>query len=103
MTCVDLLSGDHYMTRNFDHYNYFKSKSSGYSYNYNVNIQPAFCGQTLGGHSFASTDSDCVSSSSKITVYYQMGNTFRFTVPKAMTVTSIVFDALDSSLLPTES
>ena len=91
------------MTRNFNNYNYFKSKSSGYSYNQIINIQPAFCGQTLGGHTFQASDTDWISSSSKITVYYQMGNTFRFTVPKSMSVSNIIFDALDSSLLPTEN
>ena len=91
------------MTRNFNHYNYFKSKTSGYSYNQNINIQPAFCGQTLGGHSFLSTDTDWISTTSKITIYYQMGNMFSFTVPKSMTVSNVIFDALDSSLLPTES
>ena len=103
LICLDLLNGYHFMTRNFNHYNYFKSKSSGYSYNQNINIQPAFCGQTLGGHTFQASDTDWISSSSKITVYYQMGNTFRFTVPKSMTVSNIIFDALDSSLLPTEN
>ena len=103
LICLDLLNGDHFMTRNFNHYNYFKSKSSGFSYNQNINIQPAFCGQTLGGHAFQASDTDWISTSSKITVYYQMGNTFRFTVPKSMTVSNIIFDALDSSLLPTES
>ena len=91
------------MTRNFNHYNYFKSKTSRYSYNQNINIQPAFCGQTLGGHSFFSTDTDWIDTTSKITIYYQMGNTFKFIVPKSMTISNIVFDALDSSLLPTES
>ena len=103
LICLDLLNGDHFMTRNFNHYNYFKSQSSGYSYNQNINIQPVFCGQTLGGHTFQASDTDWISSSSKITVYYQMGNTFRFTVPKSMTISNIIFDALDSSLLPTEN
>mmetsp|Transcript_42057 Transcript_42057/g.48779 ORF Transcript_42057/g.48779 Transcript_42057/m.48779 type:complete len:92 (-) Transcript_42057:67-342(-) len=91
------------MTRKFSHFNYNKVRSNRYSYNMNVNLQPAFCGQTLGGHAFQTADSDCISTTSKIMVYYQMGSTFMFTVPKSMTVTSIVFDALDSSLLPTES
>ena len=91
------------MTRNFNHYNYFKSKTSGYSYNQNINIQPAFWDLKLGGHSFLSTDTDWIDSTSKITVYYQMGNMFRFTVPKSMNISNIVFDALDSSLLPTEN
>ena len=103
LTCLDLLNGYHFMTRNFNHYNYFKLKTSGYSYNQNINIQPAFCGQTLGGHSFLSSDTDWISTTAKITVYYQMGNMFRFTVPKSMTVSNVIFDALDSSLLPTES
>ena len=80
-----------------------KSKTSQYSYIYDVNILPAFCGQNLGGHSFGASDADCIDSSDKITVYYQMGNSFHFTIPKSLKVTSIIFDALDSSLYPTES
>ena len=80
-----------------------KSKTSQYSYNYDVNIQPAFCGQTLGGHSFSISDSDCINSSSKINIYYQMGAAFSFVVPKSFTISSVIFDALDSSLLPTEN
>ena len=91
------------MTRNFDHYNYDKTKSNKISYNQDITIQSAFCGQTLGGHSFADEDADCIDSSSKITVHYKMGNSFRFTVPKSMTVKSIIFDAIDSSIDPTDS
>ena len=47
MICVDLLKGDHFMTRNYKHYNYDKSKESKYSYNININLQPAFWGETL--------------------------------------------------------
>ena len=32
-----------------------------------------------------------------------MGNMFSFTVPKSMTISNVIFDALDSTLLPTES
>ena len=90
------------MTRNFAHYNYQKSKTSQYSYSYNLYIQPAFCGQVLGDHSFGLSDPDCIKNSDKITVYYQMGNSFTFIIPASFVVNSIIFDALDSSLLPTE-
>ena len=90
------------MTRNFAHYSYQKSKTSQYSYNYNINIQPAFCNQILGGHTFGSSDSDCINISDRISVYYQMGSSFSFIVPKSFIINSIIFDALDSSLLPTE-
>lgn len=69
----------------------------------NVKIQPAFCGQNLGGHLFADSDGDCISTTEKITVYYQMGNAYKFVIPKSLQVNSIIFDALDSSLLPTEN
>ena len=58
---LDLLSGDHFMTRNPAHYIYKKSTTSQYSNNYSVKIQPAFCSQTLGGHSFGISDTDCIS------------------------------------------
>ena len=91
------------MTRNYNHYNYLKSKDSGYSYNQIINIQPAFWGQTLGGHIFKKNDIDWIPFTERITVYYQMGNLFRFKVPLNLTINSIVFDALDSSLLPSEN
>ena len=103
MICVDLLKGDHFMTRNYDHYNYDKSKESKYSFNMNINLQPAFWSQTLGGQTFGSSDADWIPSSNKITIYYQMGNTYSFIVPKSFSVKSIIFDALDSSLLPSEA
>ena len=80
-----------------------KSKTSQCSYIYDVNIQPAFCGQTLGEHSFGASDADCIDSSDKIIVYYQKGDSFHFTILKSLKVTSIIFDALDSSLFYTES
>ena len=94
--------GTHYMTRSMSHYSYDKTKSNQISYNQDITIQPAFCGQTLGGHSFVDGDADCIDSSSKITVQYKMGNSYRFTVPKSMTVKSIIFDAIDSSIDPTD-
>lgn len=90
------------MTRNYNHYNYFKSKDSGYSFNQMISIQPAFWGQKLGGHIFFLDDLDCIPVTQKITVYYQMGNSFKFTVPLNLSINSITFDALDSSLLPQE-
>ena len=93
--------GNHYMTKNPVHYSYAKSKSNQYSYNQNVIIQPAFWGQTLGGHTFGASDSDCITATDKITVYYKMGNDFSFTVPLSLTIKSIIFDALDSSIDPT--
>ena len=94
--------GIHYMTRNYNHYNYDKTKSNPTSYNQDVTIQPAFWGQTLGGHSFVDGDADCIDSSSKIKVHYKMGNSYRFTVPRSLTVKSVIFDAIDSSIDPTD-
>ena len=59
-----------------------KSKTSQYSYIYDVNIQKTFCDQTLVGHSFRASDADCIGSSDKITVYYQIDNSFHLTIPK---------------------
>ena len=91
------------MTRNPAHYTYKKSSTSQYSNNYSVKIQPAFCSQTLGGHSFGISDTDCISTTNKAIVYYQMGSSFSFVIPQSLTIDSIIFDALDSSLSPTES
>ena len=90
------------MTRNYNHYNYDKSKESKYSYNMNIVIKPAFWGNVLGDHTFGAADSDWIQMSDQITVYYQMGNSYSFTVPKSLYVKSIIFDALDSTLLPSE-
>ena len=90
------------MTRNYNHYNYDKSKESKYSYNMNIVIKPAFWGKVLGDHTFGAADSDWIQMSDQITVYYQMGNSYSFTVPKSLYVKDIIFDALDSSLLPSE-
>ena len=98
----DLLSGDHFMTRNYNHYYYNKEKESKYSYNMNIIIQPAFWGQTLGGHKFKAKGSDWILTTNQITIYYQMGNSYSFLVPKSLKFKSIIFDALDSSLLPSE-
>ena len=95
--------GSHYMTRNFNHYHYNQTKNDKISFNQDINIQPAFCGTTVGGHTFGSADSDCIASGSKITVYYMMGNTYEFIVPKSLTIQNIIFDALDSSIDPTDS
>ena len=45
---------------------------------------------------------DCIQSTEKITVYYKLGSYFSFIVPKSLTVKSILFDALDSAINPTE-
>lgn len=97
---IYLLKGDHYMTRgsNFDVYN-----KDDYSQNKDVLIQPAFWGQTFGGHHFADTDTDCISSTEKTTVYYKMGNEFEFVVPKSLSIKSVIFDALDSTIDPISS
>ena len=95
---IILGGGTHYMTKNPDHYKYDKTASNKYGFNQDITIQPAICGQTLGGHTFASDDSDCISDGSKITVHYKMGNSFMFTVPNGLTFKSIVFDAIDSSI-----
>ena len=102
ITCVDLLKGDHFMTRNYDHYSYDKTKESKYSYNSNIVIQPAIWGQTIDDHTFGDTDADWSQTLDQVTVYYQMGNSYSFIVPKSLKLKSIIFDALDSSLLPSE-
>ena len=89
------------MTRKINNYN--KSRDSQYSYNQKINIQPVFWGSSYGGHFFQVSDSDWIDPSDKITVYYQMGSSFSFIVPLNLTISSILFDALDSSLLPTEN
>ena len=90
------------MTRNLYHYQYEKQRSNQISYNQDITIKPVFCGQTIAGHSFVDGDADCIDSSSKITVHYKMGNSYRFTVPKSLKVESIIFDAIDSSIDPTD-
>ena len=102
ITCIDLLKGDHFMTRNYNHYNYDKTKESKYSHNANIVIQPAIWGQTLDYHTFGATDVDWSQILDQVTVYYQMGNSYSFIVPKSLKLKSIIFDALDSSLLPSE-
>lgn len=96
---IYLLGGDdHYMTRSYGDIHYPNSQRNDNSFNQEVTIQPAFCGQTLGGHVFTAGDADCIPTTDQITVYYKMGNSYRFTVPKKLTVISILFDALDSSI-----
>ena len=90
------------MTRNLYHYQYEKQRSNQISYNQDITIKPVFCGQTIAGHSFVDGDADCIDSSSKITVHYKMGNSYRFTVPKSLKVESIIFDAIDSSMDPND-
>ena len=100
---IHLLGGGvHYMTRNYDHYHYNKAKSNQISYSQDITIQPVFWGQVIENHSFNKGDADCIDSSSKITVHYKMGNSYRFTVPRSLTVQSIIFDAIDSSIDPTD-
>ena len=96
---IYLLNGDdHIMSRSVDDYSYSQQAKDQYSGNQDITIQPAFCGETLGGHTFGASDSDCISSSSKLTLYYQMGNSFEFMIPLKLTIKSIIFDALDSSI-----
>jgi hypothetical protein len=101
---IYLLGGDnHFMTKNIEHYNYDVTKSDKTSLDQNIVIQPAFCDQTLGGHSFTTGDADCIASTEKITVYYKMANSFYFIVPNSLTVKNIIFDAIDSTMSPTDS
>ena len=97
------MKGNHFMTRNFAHYGYKKTTTSQYSYSYNINIQPAFWGQMLGGHLFRASDNDCIITTDKITVYYQMGSSYNFIVPSSFKISSVIFDALDSSLSSSEN
>lgn len=92
--------GSHYMTNNINHYDYSRSKGDKYSYNKRILIQPAFCGQTYGLHTFGSFDSDCIQSGEQITVYYKMANSFYFLVPNSLTIKNVIFDAIDSSIDP---
>ena len=88
---VYLLGGDnHFMTTNIEHYNYDLTKSDKTSLDQNIVIQPAFCDQTLGGHSFTTGDTDCIASTTKITVYYKMANSFYFIVPNSLTIKNII-------------
>ena len=96
---IYLLNGDdHIMSRSVDDYSYSQQAKDQYSGNQKITIQPAFCGETLGGHTFCASDSNCISSSSQLTLYYQMGNSFEFMIPLKLTIKSIIFDALDSSI-----
>jgi hypothetical protein len=95
--------GNHFMTTNIEHYNYDLTKSDKASNSQNIVIQPAFCDQTLGGHSFTAGDADCIATTEKITVYYKMANSFYFIVPKSLTVKNILFDAIDSTITPTDA
>ena len=97
---IYLLAGDHFMTTDFLEYYYLPTKSSIYSYNQNIVMQPAFWGETLGGHTFGESDSDWIASTEKLTIYYKMGNEFSFPVPQSLTVKSLIFDAIDSSINP---
>jgi hypothetical protein len=100
ITIILLGGGDHVMHRQFSEYTHQHVNKDPYSYNQDITIQPAFWGETIGGHSFGANDDDWIEPDSKITVYYQMGSSFMFTVPKSLTVKSISFDALDSSIDP---
>ena len=95
---IYLLSGDHYMSRNESAY-YFNGKNKDqYSGNQEILIQPAFWDVDYDGVTLNYSDGNWITSDKQITVYYQLGNSFYFTVPKSLQVLNIIFDALDSSI-----
>ena len=100
---IYLINGDHYMTRNFVDYDFTFTKRDQYSLNKDIYIQPVFWGQTIDGQLFEASSKTCIEQGQSLTVYYQLGNDFKFDVPKSLTVSNIIFDALDSSLDPTLS
>ena len=55
---IHLLAGEHYMERDWQAYDYEYSKMDKYSISQDVTISPAFCGQTIAGHTFGETDND---------------------------------------------
>ena len=100
---IYLLAGDrHYMNMDGASYTYGATKSDKYSYNKDVTIQPAFWGQNLGGHLFNVGDPDCIDTTGKVIVDYKMSNYFYFDVFNSLTIKNIHFDAIDSSIDPTE-
>lgn len=90
------------MDRNYTQYDYEFSKRDQYNLNKDITITPVFCGLTIEGHTFFNGDKDCILEGEMITVYYQMGNSFQFDIPRSLTIQNILFDALDSSLSPDE-
>jgi hypothetical protein len=58
--------GNHYMTRNINHYHYNYEHKDQFSGLQNILIQPAFCGQNLGGHLFSAEDNDCIEKKRKL-------------------------------------
>ena len=98
---IYLLNGEHVMSRNTNAFNFEMTAKDATSLQQSITIQPAFWGQTVGGHTFVSGDADCIESGSKLTVVYQMGNDFTFEIPNELNINNIIFDALDSSILST--
>ena len=95
---IYLLNGNHYMTRNITNYKIKRNATDKYSGNQEIFIVPVFWDEIYADQYFDDEDSDCVSEGSQITVYYQMGNSFYFTVPESFNISNIIFDALDSSI-----
>ena len=92
-----------FMNRDNTLYEYRSPTKDQYSYNHEILIQPAFCGQTYGQKTFGENDMDCTVSGNTLKVYYQMGNDYEFIVPPSLTIRSIIFDATDSVLFPSNS
>ena len=95
---IYLMRGDHFMTRNLSEHEYTFNSRDQYSLSKDITIRPVFCNETIDGFFFDSAQDDCVDDGESVTVYYQLGNDFRFDIPKSLTISNIIFDALDSSL-----
>ena len=99
---IYLLNMEHIMSRNTELFEFMSTTIDTASIQKSITIQPAFCGETIGGHSFTARDIDWIDASRYLTVAYQLGNEFAFEVPTMLTIRNIIFDALDSSILNTE-
>jgi predicted outer membrane repeat protein len=93
-----LNSGTYVMSRDPAEYVYKQSYKDQYSGSQSVLIQPAFCGETYGSKTFGASDADWINSTQTLTIYYQIGNGYRFMVYRELKFKSLIFDALDSSI-----
>jgi hypothetical protein len=58
-----------------------------------LKIEPLYCNATV-------TDtSKCLAAGEKVTVYTKLRDTFKFKISSSLTVSGIIFDAIDSTLL----
>ena len=95
---IYLLNKEHIMSRITEFYEFIPKAKDTASIQRSITMGPAFCGATIGDHTFTALDNDCIDVSEKLTVVYQLGNIFAFEVPTMLTVRNIIFDAIDSSI-----